>query len=127
MINYPKAVKLRLEELANFKLSIKENEELKNEVINFISKENDLSALKPMIKEKYNEAVSDIEKYSNLKNISSKKNIDEYAELLTDLMTDLGEMNQLKKIQFLESKVAKDLDENSYLELVKLKNQLNRD
>jgi len=127
MINYPKAVKLRLEELANFKLSIKENEELKNEVINFISKENDLSALKPMIKEKYNEAVSDIEKYSNLKNISSKKNIDEYAELLTDLMTDLREMNQLKKIQFLESKVAKDLDENSYLELVKLKNQLNRD
>ena len=36
-------------------------------------------------------------------------------------------MNHLKKIEFLESKVAKNLDETSYSELIKLKTQLNRD
>ena len=35
-------------------------------------------------------------------------------------------MNHLKQIEFLEKKVAKNLDETSYSELVKLKSQLNR-
>ena len=33
----------------------------------------------------------------------------------------------LKQIEFLENKVAKNLDESSYSELIKLKSQLNRE
>ena len=41
-------------------------------------------------------------------------------------MVELREMNQLKKIEYLENKLAKNLDEGSYSELIKLKSQLNR-
>ena len=58
--------------------------------------------------------------------IANKEN-NERAELFAELLSDLKEMNHLKKIEFLESKVAKNLDEASYSELMKLKTQLNRD
>ena len=57
----------------------------------------------------------------------SNKNPQEKEEIIDELLEDLKEMNQIKKIQFLESKIAKNLDENSYSELIKLKNQLNRE
>ena len=47
--------------------------------------------------------------------------------LLIELIEELKEINQLKKIEYLESKVAKNLDEGLYSELIKLKSQLNRD
>ena len=48
-------------------------------------------------------------------------------EFLEELIQDLHEMNHHKKIEFLERKLTKNLDENSYSELIKLKSQLNRD
>ena len=47
--------------------------------------------------------------------------------MLNDLIIELKEMNHLKQIEFLENKVAKNLDEGSYSELIKLKSQLNRE
>ena len=52
---------------------------------------------------------------------------EEIEELFVELINDLKEMNHLKQIEFLENKVAKNLDESSYSELLKLKSQLNRD
>ena len=54
------------------------------------------------------------------------KSIFEREETLIDLMKEIKEMNHLKQIEFLENKVAKNLDEASYSELIKLKSQLNR-
>jgi len=71
--------------------------------------------------------VSEIEKNTNLKNILLKKNEEEREEILNDLIEELKQMNHLKKIEFLENKVAKNLDEGSYSELIKLKSQLNRE
>ena len=51
----------------------------------------------------------------------------EISELIEELLLDLKEMNHLKKIQSLENKLSKNLDESSYNELMKLKNQLNSD
>ena len=48
-------------------------------------------------------------------------------EFLEELLEDLNEMRQLKKIEFLERKFTENMDENSYSELVKLKSQLNRE
>ena len=42
-------------------------------------------------------------------------------------LEEVKEMNHLKKIQLLESEAVKNLDENSYSELIKLKSQLNRE
>ena len=78
------------------------------------------------MQKKYKALIEDIEKDINLKNILFKKNEDEREETLNDLIEELKEMNHLKKIEFLEDKVAKNLDESSYSELIKLKSQLNR-
>ena len=69
--------------------------------------------------------INDIDKDINLKKILSKKNDAEIEEALSDLITEVKEMNQLKQIEFLENKVAENLDEGSYSELIKLKSQLN--
>jgi len=71
--------------------------------------------------------VSEIEKNTNFKNILLKKEDDERQEILYDLIEELKKMNQLKEIEFLENKVAKNLDESSYFELIKLKSQINRE
>ena len=77
-----------------------------------------------ILDEKFKGLVEAIEKNTKLINLS-KKNQEDKVELLEELLEDLREMNHLKKIQFLESKAAKNLDESSYSELLKLKSQLN--
>ena len=79
------------------------------------------------IGDKYKVLINDIDKDVNLKNILSKKDDTEREETLVDLIVEIKEMNQLKQIEFLENKVAKNLDESSYSELIKLKSQLNRE
>ena len=71
--------------------------------------------------------IEHIEKNTNLKNILQKKQDDEREEVLEEIIQELLEMNHLKQIQYLEEKAAKNLDESSYSELMKLKSQLNRD
>ena len=72
------------------------------------------------------------EKYSkSRKSVEGRitKNMEdiEKQEILIDFLQELKELNQLKEIETLESKVAKNLDENLYSELIRLKSQLNRD
>ena len=62
-----------------------------------------------------------------MKNILLKKEDGDREEILNDLIEELKEMNHLKEIEFLENKVAKNLDERSYSELIKLKSQLNKE
>ena len=47
--------------------------------------------------------------------------------LLEELLIDHKEQSNLRKIESLEQKLINNLDENAYLELIKLKSQLNRD
>ena len=55
------------------------------------------------------------------------ENDDAILEVLSELLVELKELNNLKKIESLEKKLINNLDENSYSELIKLKNQLNRE
>ena len=59
--------------------------------------------------------------------ITKNKNDQEILDLIDDFILDFKEQNNLRKIESLEKKLINNLDENSYSELVKLKNQLNRD
>ena len=127
MLNYPDTVKSKIEELTQVKFSFEENNNLKDEIIKSNLNDGNLEKNKIKIREEFKNLVDEIEKNSSIKNIMSNKNPQEKEEIIDELLEDLKEMNQIKKIQFLESKIAKNLDENSYSELIKLKNQLNRE
>jgi len=126
LLNHLSSVKNKLEELLEIDFSNEQNKNLKQEIINFAKINNFLDRDKSKIVDKYKALINDIEKDVNLKNILSKKDNIELEETLNDLMIELKEMNHLKQIEFLENKVAKNLDESSYSELIKLKSQLNR-
>jgi len=127
MINYPNAASTKVEELSEIILSSEANNELKNKLLECFLKQFKDKEIKSMIDEKFNKLADQIEKNSNLKNIIEGKSTQEKAEMLDEFIQSLKEVNQLKEIEFLESKVAKNLDESSYTELIKLKNQLNRE
>ena len=59
--------------------------------------------------------------------ITKDKSQQEVLNLLEDLIFDFKEQNNLKKIESLEKKLINNMDENSYSELIRLKNQINRD
>ena len=69
----------------------------------------------------------EIQENSSIQIIAKAKNDEAILELLTELLVELKELNNLKKIESLEKELIKNLDENSYSELIKLKNQLNRE
>ena len=126
LLNHLRSAKQKLEELLDIDFTNEQNQNLKIAIINFAKVNNFLDKKKSEIGKKYGALIDDIDKDVNLKNILSKKNDTEREETLIDLMTEVKEMNQLKQIEFLENKVAKNLDEGSYSELIKLKSQLNR-
>jgi len=127
LLNYLSVAKSKLDILLEINFTNEQNNELKKEIISY-AKVNDISEKgKPEINEKYKVLINEIEKNINLKNILFKKEDLEREEMLNDLMEELKEMNHLKQVEFLENKVAKNLDESSYSELIKLKSQLNRE
>jgi hypothetical protein len=125
-LNHHGSVKNKLEELLEIDFTNEQNQDLKQAIINFTKTNDLLDNNKSKIGDKYKALINDIDKDINLKKILSKKNDAEIEEALSDLITEVKEMNQLKQIEFLEKKVAKNLDEASYSELIKLKSQLNR-
>jgi DNA primase len=126
LLNYLGTIKNKSEELLEINFTNEKNENLKKEILSFARINNFLDKDKSEIKRKYKALIDDIEKDINLKNILSKKDDTEREETLNDFIVELKEMNQLKQIEFLENEVAKNLDEGSYSELIKLKSQLNR-
>ena len=127
MIYCPETARIKIEELSDLTFSSEKNNNLKDEVVNLISKAPDSNEIKSKIDHDFKDLISEIENTSILKNIILEKNEKDKLELLDELLQELKEMNQLKKIEFLESKAAKNLDENSYSELIELKSQLNRE
>jgi len=127
LLNYPSSVKNKLDDLLKIDFTSEHNNELKKEITNQLKITDTFINNKPKVNEKYNSLVNEIEKNTNLKNILLKKDKEEREEILNDLVEELKEMNHLKQIEFLENKVAKNLDEGSYSELIKLKSQLNRE
>ena len=98
---------------------------MKEEIIKLMLSQDNLTEIKSKISNTFTNLILDIERNSILKNILYNKNNDEKSAFLNELIQELREMNHLKKIEVLESKAAKNLDENSYSELIKLKSQLN--
>ena len=127
MIHNPDIVKMKIEELSEVAFSNKDNNTLKGKIISLVLDEKNLSEIKTNIHENFNNLINNIEKNSILKNIITNKSEEDKLTFLEELLDEVKEMNHLKKIQLLESEAVKNLDENSYTELIKLKSQLNRE
>ena len=127
MINCSSAAKFVIEDLADLKFSTYENENLKNDLIKQLVDNDDKDKENLLIKGEFEDLNNLIKKNSSIKNILFKKDENEKKELLIELIKDLKEIDHMKKIESLENKVAKNLDENLYSELMKLKSQLNRE
>jgi DNA primase len=127
LLNYLGSVKNKLEELLEINFTNDQNENLKREIISHAKTNDFLDKDESEIRSKHKNLINDIEKDINLKKILSKKDNTELEETLEDIIVELKEMNHLRQIEFLENKVAKNLDESSYSELIKLKSQLNRE
>jgi len=125
MLNHPNIAQAKIEELSDVEFSNDLNKKFKNELLKSFTENLETSEIKKILSKNFNDLITEINKNSNLSGIMSKKSDNQKLDLLEELMNDLKEMNQLKKIEFLEGKFAENLDENSYSELIKLKRQLN--
>ena len=103
------------------------NENLKNEVINYLSEKKNSENMNSEINKSFKKIIYEINENSNIQLILKNKNDQEISELLNEFIQDHKDQSNLKKIESLEKKLINNLDENSYSELIKLKSQLNRD
>ncbi len=127
ILNYTEIASKKLEELSNIEFTSEKNELLKNTIIRFFSEENTQVEFQTLINKEYESLVHEINENSNIQLIIKDKNENDISELLNDLIIDLKEQSNLKKIESLEKKLINNLDENSFSELIKLKSQINRD
>jgi hypothetical protein len=117
----------KLEELSEIEFFSEKNESLKSEIINSLTEGNNKEDIISKIHIKYDKIIKEINENSNIQIITKNKNDHDVLNLLHELIQNYKEQSNLRKIESLEQKLINNLDENSYLELIKLKSQLNRD
>ena len=100
---------------------------MKSEIINSLTEGNNKEDIISKIHIEYDEIIKEINENSNIQIITKNKNDHDVLNLLHELIQNYKEQSNLRKIESLEQKLINNLDENSYLELIKLKSQLNRD
>ncbi len=127
ILNFFKIASKKLEDLSDLTFLAEKNESLKNALILSITKGYDVETINSEIKTTYNKIIEEINENSNIQIIIKNKSEKEISTLLDELIQDHKNQENLKKIESLEQKLINNLDESSYSELIKLKNQLNRD
>ncbi len=127
ILNYFDIALKKLEELSEIEFLCKKNESLKSLLITSLTDRKDKEDIKIKIENDYGNTLKEINENSNIQIITANKTNQEVSELLEELINEHREEENLKKIESLEQKLINNLDENSYSELIKLKNQLNRE
>ena len=117
----------KLEELSNSEFYTKENEILKNEILSLISEGKEENFINSKIQLKHQSIISQINENSYIQIISKNKSDEDIEIMIDELINDLKDQGNKKKIESLEEKLINNLDENSFSELIKLKSQLNRE
>ena len=124
ILNYFKIASRKIEELIDIKFISEKNQSLKNTIVDLISN-GDENELNHKINSDFKNLANEIKENSNIQLITKDKTDQEVSFLFDELILDLKEQNNLRKIESLEKKLINNLDENSYSELIKLKSQLN--
>ena len=126
ILNYFKIASQKIEELIDIKFISEKNQSLKNTIVDLISN-GDENELNHKINSDFKNLANEIKENSNIQLITKDKTDQEVSFLFDELILDLKEQNNLRKIESLEKKLINNLDENSYSELIKLKSQINRE
>mgnify|MGYP001284058934 FL=1 len=126
ILNYLEIASKKLENLSELDFIIEKNERLKKEIISFLIEGNNKKEINEKINTNHDKIIKEINENSNIQIIIKNKNDEEVSNLLDEFIKDHKEQGNLKKIESLEQKLINNLDENSYSELIKLKNQLNK-
>jgi len=127
MLNYLDIASKKIEEISEITFFSEKNEGLKQLVISSLSEGDTKENIQKKISSDYKKLNEEIKENSSIQIIVKAKNDEEILELLGELIFELKELNNLKKIESLEKKLINNLDENSYSELIKLKSQINRE
>ncbi len=127
MLNFPKIVLKKIEDISKIILSSEKNESLKKIIISSLLEGDNGEKIQSKIGADYKKLIEEIQENSNIQIIVKVKNDEAILELLSELLIELEELNNLKKIESLEKELINNLDENSYSELIKLKSQVNRE
>ena len=127
ILNYLEIASKKLEDLSEIDFLAEKNESLKKEITTYLIEGNDKEEINKKINTNYEKIIREINENSNIQIITKNKNEEDVSNLLNELIEDHKEQCNLIKIESLEQKLINNLDENSYSELIKLKNQLNRE
>jgi DNA primase len=127
MVNYLDIALKKVEEISEIIFLSEKNEDLKKTIIALLLEGNEKELIKSKISNGYKKLIEEIKENSSIQMILKTKNDDAILELLAELLAELKELNNLKKIESLEKELINNLDENSYSELIKLKSELNRE
>jgi DNA primase len=127
ILNYFEIASKKLEELSEINFISEKNENLKNTIIDTITERVSKEVIQEKINTEYKDLSEEIKENSNIEMIVRDKNDQDILDLLNELILDFKEQRNLKKIESLENELINNLNENSYSELIKLKNQLNRE
>ncbi len=127
MLNHLDIASKKIEDLSEITFLSKENESLKRLIISSLSNGDDQDKVKSKIAVDHEKLTKEIQEFSSIQIILKSKDDQSILELMDELLTELRELSNLRKIESLEKELINNLDENSYSELIKLKNQLNRE
>ncbi len=127
ILNFDEVASQKIEDLSEIVFLSEKNENLKSMIIKLLLEGKNKNELKLKTEIDYKKLIEEITENSNIQLIVKGKNNEEILNLLDELIIDFKEQNNLKKIESLEKKLINNLDENSFHELIKLKNQINRE
>ncbi len=127
ILNYYEITLKKFEELSEIEFVNEKNEILKNLIISSFAQDKSQEVLNEEINKNYKKIIEEINENSSVQIISKNRSEENIIDLLDDLIRDHKGQSNLKRIESLEQKVINNLDESSYSELIKLKNELNRD
>ncbi len=127
ILNYFDIASKKIEDISEITFLSEKNESLKKLIINSLLEGDDQATIQSKISIDYKKLIEEIKENSSIQIILETKNDESILELLNELIIELKELNNLKKIESLEKELINNLDENSYSELIKLKNQINRE
>jgi DNA primase len=127
MLNYPDVASKKIEDISKIIFLSEKNESLKKIIISSLLEGDNKEIIQSKISTDYKKLIEEIQENSSIQIIVKVKNDEAILELLSELLFELQELNNLRKIESLEKELINNLDENSYSELIKLKSQVNRE
>ena len=127
MLNYLDIASKKIEDISEITFLSEKNESLKKLIISSLLEGSNKDDIHLKISADFKKLIEEINENSSIQIILKEKNNEAILELLNELLLDLKDLCNLKKIESLEKELINNLDENSYSELIKLKSQLNRD